>query len=93
MVFESLGIFETNSVSASLVALESIQKEKSINLLGKQVLGEGIVTLFICGDLGAIKRALALGAEAIRATNDFRSAHVIPLPHKDLLNTIGIKRK
>ncbi|MCU0342679.1 MAG: BMC domain-containing protein [Ignavibacterium sp.] len=93
MVFESLGTFETNSVSASLVALESIQKEKSINLLGKQVLGEGIVTLFISGDLGAIKRALALGAEAIMPTNEFRSSHVIPLPHKDLLSTIGLKRE
>jgi microcompartment protein CcmL/EutN len=93
MLFESLGTFETNSVSASLIALESIQKEKSINLLGKQVLGEGIVTLFISGDLGAIKRALTLGAEAITASNEFRSSHVIPLPHKDLLKIIGLKRK
>ena len=93
MVFESLGAFETSSVSASMTALEFIQKEKSINIVGKQVLGEGIVTLFISGDLGAIKRARAFGAEAISSTNEFRSSHVIPLPHRELLSTIELKRK
>ena len=93
MVFESLGAFETSSVSASMTALEFIQKEKSINIVGKQVLGEGIVTLFISGDLGAIKRALAFGAEAISSTSEFRSSHVIPLPHRELLSTIELKRK
>jgi ethanolamine utilization protein EutM len=92
MVFESLGVFETSSMSASIKALNGIQSEKQINIVGKQVLGEGIVTLFISGDLGAIKRALTFGAEAIVSTNEFRSAHIIPLPHKYLLSTIGLKR-
>lgn len=93
MVFESLGILETNSLSASLIALKGINKEKQVNIVGKQVLGEGIVTLIIKGDLGAIKRALAFGAEAIASTSEFRSSHVIPLPHKDLLSITGLKRK
>lgn len=93
MVFESLGVFETSSVSASLKALEGIQKENPVKIVGKQVLGEGIVALFIKGDLGAIKRALATGADSISSTNEFRSSHVIPLPHKDLLSIIGIERK
>jgi ethanolamine utilization protein EutM len=92
MVFESLGVFETSSLSASLKALDGIQKEKNVNFVGKQLLGEGIVTLFIEGDLGAIKRALAFGAESIVSTNDFRSSHIIPLPHKNLLSIIEIKR-
>jgi microcompartment protein CcmL/EutN len=92
MVFESLGIFETSSMSASLKASEGIKKEKQVDIIGKQVFGEGIVALFIKGDLGAIKRALAYGAEAICLTNEFRSLHVIPLPHKDLISIIGLKR-
>lgn len=93
MVIESLGVIETSSVSASLKALDGIQKEKRVNIIGKQVLGEGIVTLFITGDLGAIKRALAFGTESIVSTNEFRSSHVIPLPHKNLLSIIELKRK
>lgn len=93
MVYESLGVFETSSVSASLKALQGIIKEKQVNIVGKQFLGEGIVSLFIKGDLGAIKRALAFGAEAIVSTNEFRSSHVIPLPHQNLFSIIGIKSK
>jgi len=93
MIYESLGVFETSSVSSSLSALEGINKEKDVDLIGKQLLGDGIVTLFIKGDLGAIKRALAFGAEAIALTNEFRSSHIIPLPHNKLLSIIGLKRK
>ncbi len=93
MIYESLGVFETSSVSASLRALEAINKEQKVDIIGKQVLGDGIVTLFIKGDLGAIKRALAFGAEAIALTNGFRSSHIIPLPHNNLLSIIGLKRK
>ena len=92
MVFESLGVFETNSLSSSLKALDGIQKENNVNFIGRQLLGEGIVALFIKGDLGAIKRALAFGAESIISTNDFRSSHIIPLPHKYLLSIIGLER-
>ena len=91
MVFESLGIFETSSVSSSLKAVEAIQKESLVNIIGKQLLGDGIVTIFLKGDLGAIKRALAFGADAIAATNEFRASHVIPLPHSKLLSIIGAK--
>jgi ethanolamine utilization protein EutM len=92
MVFESLGIFETNSVSSSLLALDGIQKEKEVNVIGKQLLGDGIVTIFLKGDLGAIKRALAFGADAILLTNEFRSSHVIPLPHNKLFSIVGLKK-
>ena len=92
MVFESLGVFETSSLSASLKALDGIKKEKNVSIVGRQLLGEGIVTLFIKGDLGAIKRALAFGAESIISTDDFRSSHVIPLPHNNLLSIIETKR-
>ena len=92
MVFESLGIFETSSVSALLLAAEGIRKEKAIKIVGKQLLGEGIVTLFIKGDLGAIKRAFNFGADAIISKNDFRSSHIIPLPHNNLLSVLKLKR-
>ncbi len=92
MVFESLGIFETSSVSSSLKAAEGIQKEKQIRIIDKQLLGDGIVTIFLEGDLGAIKRALSYGADAIAGTKEFRASHVIPLPQKNLLSIIGVKK-
>ena len=93
MALESLGIVETSSVSASLKTLEGVLKEKNIKLVGKQILGDGIVTLFIKGDLGAIKRALSFGSEALDSSNEFRSSHIIPLPHSELLSKFGIGKK
>lgn len=93
MNFDSLGIIETSSISASFNILSGIQKEKKIKLAGKQVLGGGMVTLFILGDLGAIKRAISYGKENLPDLAEFRSSHIIPLPHKDLFVKIGLELK
>ena len=92
MDFESLGIFETSSTSSLLKALEQVHREKSVKIVGKQVCGEGIVTAFVSGNLGAVKRALTAGADAIISSNEFRSMHIIPLPHKNLFSIIRIKK-
>jgi microcompartment protein CcmL/EutN len=93
MSLESLGIIETSSVSASLKTLAGIEKEKEISIVGKQILGGGIVTLFIKGELGAIKRAITFGKENLISSSEFRSAHIIPLPHQQLLLKFGLERK
>jgi ethanolamine utilization protein EutM len=93
MTFKSLGIIETGSVSASLKTLAGIEKEREINIVGKQILGSGIVTLFISGDLGAIKRAIVSGKSNLQNDDEFRSSHIIPLPHQQLLSKFGMEIK
>ena len=92
MTFESLGIIETSSVSASLKTLSGIAKEKEIEIVGKQILGGGIVTLYIKGELGAIKRAISFGKDSLDLKSDFRSSNIIPLPHQQLLLKIGMEK-
>lgn len=91
MIFESLGLFETRSVSSAICALNAINGENGLKIIGKRLLGSGIVTIFVKGELGAIKNAFNLGAAEISISNDFRSSHIIPLPHKDLLIQFGLK--
>lgn len=92
MPLESLGIFETNSFSASLKAINEIKKAKGVKFIGKQFLGDGIVSIFIKGELGAIRKALYNGADVLNSTNGFRSSHIIPMPHKDLLLKFNLER-
>ena len=92
MAFESLGIIELNSFSASLKVLQEISKEKLVKIIDKQFSGDGIVTLFVMGDLGTIKHALSIGNDSLHSNSEFRSSHIIPLPHKDLLSTFGVER-
>ena len=87
----SLGIFETNSMSSAINALSVIGRDKSISILNKQILGDGIVALIFNGRLGAMKQAFTKGAEHLSKTNEFRTFHLIPMPHKNLLSSFGIK--
>ena len=93
MAFESLGIIELNSLSASLNVMQGIQKEELVNIIGQQILGDGIVTIIFRGDLGAIKRALAFGMDSLNFNNEFRCSHIIPLPHKELLSKFRLDTK
>jgi len=92
MTFESLAVFETGSLASALVAVDAILKEKNIRIIAKQVLGEGIVSVFLTGELGAIKRGSTLGADALKYSGEFRGFHIIPFPHSKLLSTLEIKR-
>ncbi|MDT3696569.1 MAG: BMC domain-containing protein [Ignavibacterium sp.] len=91
MIEKSLGIFETNSISASIKALSVIVKENSLDIINKQVLGDGIVALVFTGNLGAMKKAFKISAEHLSASSEFRAFHIIPMPHKNLLTLFGIR--
>ena len=93
MAFESLGMIELNSVSASLKVLQEIRKEKLVRVIDNQILGDSIVTILIMGDLGAIRRALSLGIDSLLSNSELRFSHIIPLPHSELLLNFGLERK
>ena len=93
MPFESLGIIETSSVSGALKIVNEIKKVDGVIFIGKQFLGEGIVSVFIKGNLGAIKKAIDLGAQVLDNSNEYRSSHIIPMPHKDLLSKFNLERE
>jgi ethanolamine utilization protein EutM len=46
--------------------------------------GSGLVTVFVQGDVAAVKAAVDAGALAGRAAGEVVSVHVIPRPHDDL---------
>lgn len=92
MVVESLGIIETSSISASLKIVNEIKSIEGIKFVGKHILGEGIVSVFIKGNLGALSKALKTGAECLKNADGFRGSHIIPMPHKDLLSKFNLER-
>lgn len=92
MINSSLGVFETNSISASLKAVEIFQKEKSVKIIGKQFLGDGIVTIIVEGSLGAIKKIFTAGADETSRIKGFRNSSIIPLPHPELLKKIEVEK-
>ncbi|MBI4469297.1 MAG: BMC domain-containing protein, partial [Acidobacteria bacterium] len=59
-------------------------KAANVRLIGKEYIGAGYVTVFVRGDVGAVKAATDAGAAAARRVGELVSVHVIPRPHAEV---------
>jgi ethanolamine utilization protein EutM len=59
-------------------------KAANVTLIGKEYIGAGYVTVFVRGDVGAVKAATDAGAAAAKRVGELASVHVIPRPHTDV---------
>ena len=81
---EALGLIETKGLVASIEAADAMVKAANVQLLGREVIGGGYVTVMVRGDVGAVKAAVEAGAVASRKIGELTSAHVIPRPHDEV---------
>ena len=91
MSMEALGMVETKGLVGSVEAADAMVKAANVILVGKEYIGAGYVTVFVRGDVGAVKAATDAGAAAARRVGELVSVHVIPRPHTDI-ETILPKR-
>jgi len=81
---EALGMVETKGLVGSIEAADAMVKAANVDLLGKEYIGAGFVTVFVRGDVGAVKAATDAGAAAARRVGELVSVHVIPRPHAEV---------
>ena len=84
MPLEALGMVETKGFVGAVEAADAMVKAANVTLLGKEYIGAGYVTIFVRGDVGAVKAATDAGAAAARRVGELVSVHVIPRPHREL---------
>lgn len=84
MAMEALGMIETKGFVGAVEAADAMTKAANVVLVGKQYIGAGYVTVFVRGDVGAVKAATDAGAAAARRVGELISVHVIPRPHREL---------
>jgi len=80
----AIGMIETKGYVAALAAADAMVKAANVQLLGKEYIGAGYVTIFVRGDVGAVKAATDAGAAAARRVGELISVHVIPRPHTEV---------
>jgi ethanolamine utilization protein EutM len=82
MPLEALGMVETKGFVGAVEAADAMVKAANVQLLGKEYIGAGYVTVFVRGDVGAVKAATDAGAAAARRVGELISVHVIrdPMP-------------
>lgn len=80
----ALGMVETYGYTANIEAADAMLKAAEVTLVGQERIGAGLVTVFVQGDVGAVKAAVEAGLEAASRVGEVVSSHVIPRPHSDV---------
>ena len=83
-VMEALGMVETKGLVALVEASDAMLKAANVQLVGWEKVGSGLVTVFVVGDVAAVKAAVDAGASAASKIGEVVSVQVIPRPHEDL---------
>jgi len=78
---QALGMVETYGLTASYEAADAMLKAADVSLVGQEKIGAGMVTVFVQGDVGAVKAAVEAGETAAKRIGQIVSVHVIPRPH------------
>lgn len=84
MALEALGMVETKGFVSAVESADAMVKAANVQLVGKEYIGAGYVTIFVRGDVGAVKAATDAGASAARRVGELISVHVIPRPHAEV---------
>jgi ethanolamine utilization protein EutM len=80
----ALGMIETKGLVGAIEAADAMVKAANVTLVGKVLVGGGLVTVMVRGDVGAVKAATDAGAAAVQRVGELISVHVIPRPHSDV---------
>lgn len=80
----ALGMIETKGLVAAIEAADAMVKAANVTLIGKELVGGGLVSVLVRGDVGAVKAATDAGAAAADRIGELISVHVIPRPHSDV---------
>ncbi|CAI8040184.1 Propanediol utilization protein PduA [Geodia barretti] len=84
MIGDALGLVETRGLVGSIEAADAMVKAANVQLIGYEQVGGGYVTVMVRGDVGAVKAATDVGAEAAARVGEVVSVHVIPRPHAEV---------
>ena len=77
-------MIETKGLVGAIEAADAMVKSANVQLVGKEQVGGGLVTVMVRGDVGAVKAATDAGAAAAERVGEMVSVHVIPRPHEEV---------
>lgn len=80
----ALGMVETKGLVGAIEAADAMVKAANVQLVGKEQIGSGLVTVMVRGDVAAVKAATDAGAAACEKVGELIAVHVIPRPHAEV---------
>lgn len=84
----ALGFIETQGFTAVFNAIDTACKAADVEVIGKEKLGGGFVTVIIKGDVAAVKTAVESGSATVESLGKLIAAHVVTRPSKSVLSLL-----
>ncbi len=84
----ALGFIETQGFTAVFEAIDTACKAASVEVVGKEKLGGGYVTVVIQGQLSAVSAAVETGKAKVEGLGKLIAAHVIARPSDAVLKLL-----
>ena len=87
---QALGMLETVGMVPALEAADKMLKAADVELISYENVGSTLVTIFIKGDVAAVKAAIRACAEAAAAIGKLTATDVIPRPIRPIGDIVSI---
>lgn len=84
----AIGMIETQGFTAVIEAIDTAAKAASVEVIGKEKLGGGFVTVLLKGDVAAVQAAVDAGKAKVEGLGKLIAAHVIPRPSGAILSLL-----
>jgi carbon dioxide concentrating mechanism protein CcmO len=85
---QALGFIETQGFTAVFEAIDTACKAANVQVVGKEKLGGGYVTVVVRGDVAAVHAAIEAGRGKVDGLGVLIAAHVIPRPSDAVLSLL-----
>lgn len=85
---QALGFIETQGFTAVFQAIDTACKTAQVEVVGKEKLGGGYVTIVIRGDVAAVRAAIDAAVPTVSELGNLIAAHVIARPSDAVLSLL-----
>jgi ethanolamine utilization protein EutM len=82
---KALGMIETRGLVGAIAAVDSMSKSASVEIVGSKEIGAGLVSVFVRGDVGAVKAAIDAAAAAVKKIGEIHSLYIIAKPSEEAM--------
>ena len=84
----ALGLIETQGYTAVFEAIDTALKTAAVEVVAREKLGGGFITVVIKGDVAAVRAAVDAGKARVEGLGKLIAAHVIPNPSEGVLSLL-----
>jgi ethanolamine utilization protein EutM len=90
---KALGMIETRGMVAALESVDTMVKSANVEVLGLKEIGGGLVSVYVQGEVGAVKAAVDAAAAAVNKVGELVSVHVSSRPSEETLSFLPVPAK